>query len=108
MCHDEDMEKTNALKLRQSLGKVLQRLQKTGQPILVEKDRKPVAVLISLEDFQNRFVDKIADAARSKIIDHIRSANLKLGIGNSKAIFLQNRGREVWISGRMRRMRLGF
>jgi len=72
------MEKTNALKLRQSLGAVLQMLKKSGQPILVEKDRVPVAVLISLEDFQKRFVDKTADAARTKIFDKIRNAGLKL------------------------------
>lgn len=72
------MEKTNALKLRQSLGAILKMLKTSGEPILVEKDRQPVAVLISIEDFHKRFVDKEADAARTMIVDRIRSAGLKL------------------------------
>ena len=55
------MKKTNALKLRQSLGMILKDLQKTGQPLLVEKDRKPAAVLITVEDYFKRFVDREAD-----------------------------------------------
>ena len=51
------MYKTNALKMRQNLGSVLRKLSKTGRPVLVEQNRKPVAVLISLEDYQKRFTD---------------------------------------------------
>ena len=58
------MEKVNALALRQSLGRVLKNLSKSGRPILVEKGRKPAAVLISLDDYRKRFVDKIADDQR--------------------------------------------
>lgn len=70
------MEKVNALQLRQSLGKVLQRLQKTGGPILLEKDRKPAAVIISLEEFRKRFVDTEADRLRKEMVDRIKSAGL--------------------------------
>jgi PHD/YefM family antitoxin component YafN of YafNO toxin-antitoxin module len=51
------MESVNALKIRQAFGSVLKRLRKTNEPILIEKGREPVAVLISLETFQKRFID---------------------------------------------------
>jgi PHD/YefM family antitoxin component YafN of YafNO toxin-antitoxin module len=77
------MEKVNALQLRQSLGKTLARLKKTGEPILVEKGRQPVAVLISLEEFQKRFVDFEADQRRRELVRKIRSADLPLPEGKS-------------------------
>lgn len=77
------MKKTNALELRQHMGRVISQLQKSGEPILLERNRKPVGVLISLEDFQTRFVDKHADMARNELIDSIRSAKLELPEGKS-------------------------
>jgi PHD/YefM family antitoxin component YafN of YafNO toxin-antitoxin module len=65
------MKKVNALELRQSLGKVLTALEKHGEPILLERGRKPVGVIVSLKDFQQRFVEKSASAARQKILDAI-------------------------------------
>lgn len=75
------MKTVNALTLRQSLGKVLQGIQKTGESVLVEKDRKPAAVLISLDDYKKRFVDREADEARWAIVDRIRNADLELPKG---------------------------
>lgn len=71
------MEKVNALQLRQSLGRVLKRLAKTGRPILLEKDRKPAAVIISLEDYRTRFVDIEADQRRTAIVERIKGAVLR-------------------------------
>jgi prevent-host-death family protein len=71
------METVNALQLRQSLGRILKRLEKTGGPILLEKDRKPAAVIISLEDYRKRFVDVEADRLRTEMVERIRSAGLK-------------------------------
>lgn len=62
------MKKVNALQLRQSLGAVIDDLEKTGEPILIEKGRKPVGVLISLQDFKERFHELDAAAERDKII----------------------------------------
>lgn len=67
------MLKTNALQLRQSLGSVLKKLQTTKQPILVERNSKPAAVLITLEDYQKRFVDREADEKRKALVERIRS-----------------------------------
>ena len=70
--------KTNALALRQNLGSVIDQLQKNGEPILVEKGRQPVAVLISIEDYKKRFVDVIADIERRELVNRIRAANINL------------------------------
>ncbi|MFA5786278.1 MAG: type II toxin-antitoxin system Phd/YefM family antitoxin [Actinomycetota bacterium] len=65
------MQKINALQLRQSLGKAVEALQRSGEPILLERGRKPVAVLISLRDFQERFVEKAAAEARDLILQQM-------------------------------------
>ena len=66
------MKHINALQLRQSLSKVIATLQKTGEPILLDKGRKPAAVIISLEDFQKRFVEKAADERRRQVVAKTR------------------------------------
>lgn len=77
------MEKVNALKLRQNLGAVVDRLHRSGEPILLEKGREPVAVLITLEDYKKRFVDVDADIERRKLVERIRRANVKLPAGKT-------------------------
>jgi len=84
------MDHVNALTLRQSLGRVLKTLQKNGKPILVEKDRKPAAVLISLEDYKKRFVDYEADEQRKAIIERIASADLCFEHGQSGVTILRS------------------
>jgi len=51
----------NALKLRNNLGMVLQELEETKEPVLVSKGNKVRAALVTIEDFQRRFVDKQAE-----------------------------------------------
>jgi PHD/YefM family antitoxin component YafN of YafNO toxin-antitoxin module len=51
------MEKVNALKIRNNLGEILDRLNETGEPIMVSKGRKLRAVLVTPEDFEKRFLD---------------------------------------------------
>lgn len=60
------MKKANALQLRQNMGKIVSELLRTGEPILLEKSRKSVAVLITVEDYQKRFVDREADVLRKQ------------------------------------------
>lgn len=61
------MKKINALQLRQSLSKVILILQKTHEPVLLERGKKPAAVIISIDDFEKRFVEKAADEKRREI-----------------------------------------
>jgi PHD/YefM family antitoxin component YafN of YafNO toxin-antitoxin module len=65
------MEKVNALELRQSLGKIIAKLQKNGEPILLERGRQAAAVIITLEDFRKRFVEKDADEQRRQLQEKI-------------------------------------
>lgn len=83
------METVNALQLRQSLGRVLRRLHKTGRPILLEKDRKPAAVIISLEDYRTRFVDVEADRLRAEMVERIKQAELRTPKGVSSLDLLR-------------------
>ncbi len=84
------METVNALELRQSLGRVLKRLAKTGQPILLEKDRKPAAVIISLEDYRTRFVDVEADRRRTEMVERIKQASLRTPKGRTALDLLRD------------------
>ncbi|OHD23888.1 MAG: hypothetical protein A2064_01340 [Spirochaetes bacterium GWB1_66_5] len=52
------------MKLRNNLGAVLQELEQTKEPVLVSKGRIIKAALVSIEDFQRRFVDKQAEEER--------------------------------------------
>src|SRR3990172_6866698 len=73
------MKKVNALSVRQSLGKVLRDLERTGEPILVEKGRRPAAVLITLRDFKERFVDRTAAEERRQVVEQILASRQRPG-----------------------------
>lgn len=77
------MKKTNALKLRQSLGTVLDMLKKEGQPVLIERNSKPAAVLISLEDYEKRFVDRDADNRRKELVEKLLATKVKMPKGKT-------------------------
>ena len=66
-----DMETVNALELRQSLGKVLDQLERGDDPILVCRRRTPAAALVSLKDYRERFVDREA-GERRKVVARLR------------------------------------
>ena len=78
------MRKVNALKLRQEFGRVLEDLDKTGEPILLEKGRQPRAVIISLKDFQERFVDKVASQERRHLVERIKSLSSRFRMPQEK------------------------
>lgn len=54
---------TSARELRQSLGKVLDGIESGGEPILVCRRRIPVAALVSLKEYRERFPDRAMTAA---------------------------------------------
>jgi PHD/YefM family antitoxin component YafN of YafNO toxin-antitoxin module len=62
------MEEVNALKIRNNLGEVLDRLNKTGEPIFVSKGRKIRAVLVTPDQFEKRFLDRQIEEKRKKFI----------------------------------------
>jgi len=88
------MKKTNALEIRRSLGKVLRQLERDGRPILVERDRRPTAVLISIRDYRERFVDLEAAEERQQLVAEIlesRRSARKAG-GKTVALLRELRG----------------
>lgn len=87
------MNKVNALKLRQNLGAVLDELKRTGEPILLERGRVPVGVIISLADYERRFVDEIADRRREELVARIKSANLDLPKGTTSLDLIREQRR---------------
>jgi PHD/YefM family antitoxin component YafN of YafNO toxin-antitoxin module len=62
----------NALQIRNHLGEVLDRLDRTREPVLVSKGRSVRAVLITPEDFQRRFLDRQVEERRRELLDRIK------------------------------------
>jgi PHD/YefM family antitoxin component YafN of YafNO toxin-antitoxin module len=50
---------------------------------MIERNSKPAAVLISLEDFQKRFVDREADEKRKEMVETLLRTRLKLPAGKT-------------------------
>lgn len=84
------MHTINALKIRQAFGKVLKEIQKKDEPILIEKGRKPVAVLISLKTFQERFIDYREEQKRENLI-HLARTSATPSTGDSLKVLRQLR-----------------
>jgi antitoxin (DNA-binding transcriptional repressor) of toxin-antitoxin stability system len=78
--------KVNALQIRNSLGRILETLKKNGEPIIIEKGREPVAVLISLEAFKERFVDYREEEKRRALVDAFRDSATKPSADSLKTL----------------------
>ena len=70
------MKSVNALQLRQSLGKVIRELEEDGAPVRVCRGRKPAAVLVSLKDYRERFVDRDADDRRRAVVTKLKATRV--------------------------------
>lgn len=66
--------KVNALQIRQSLGSVLAKLSRADKPIIIEKNREPVAVLISMKMFKERFIDFQEQQKRDELFEAFKSS----------------------------------
>ncbi|HYW81872.1 MAG TPA: type II toxin-antitoxin system Phd/YefM family antitoxin [Spirochaetia bacterium] len=87
------MKTVNALTVRNNLGRVLQELEEKKEPILVSKGRRVRAVLITPEDFQRRFVDRLAEEQREEWIrklDELRAP--RLGAASTMDVLRELRG----------------
>jgi PHD/YefM family antitoxin component YafN of YafNO toxin-antitoxin module len=74
------MKRVNALQVRQSLGRILEQLDRGGEPILVEKGRQPRAVLVPLRLFRERFIDKTVHAERLELERRIKELRQRPGV----------------------------
>ena len=71
------MEQVNALKLRNHLGEILDRLRDKGEPILVSKGRTIRAVLVTPEQFEKRFLDWQAEEQRKRFLNDVAQLKKK-------------------------------
>jgi PHD/YefM family antitoxin component YafN of YafNO toxin-antitoxin module len=65
------MEEVNALKVRNNLGEILDRLNDKGEPILISKGRKIRAVLVTPEQFKKRFLDWQAEHDKKRFLETV-------------------------------------
>jgi len=89
------MKEINALKLRNNLGKILDQLNKTGEPLLISKGGKAKAVLITPEQFEKRFLDYQAEEKKKEMLEKILALRAdRIGDKDSVAILRELRGHE--------------
>jgi prevent-host-death family protein len=87
------MRTVNALEIRNHLGALLDDLERTGEPVIVSKGRKPRAVLISVEDFQRRFLDRQTEERRTALMDRVQAARAeRVGDADSLSVLRTLRG----------------
>ena len=71
------MKEVTAAELRQAMGAVAKRLDRTGEPILLKLGNKPVGVLVSVRDFEERFALHAAACRRRALMEEILSERVK-------------------------------
>jgi len=87
------MKHVNALEIRNRLGSVLDELEKTGEPVILDKGRRPRAVLISIDDFERRFVDRQTEDKKKDLLRRVRMSRAKaIGGADSLTILRELRG----------------
>ncbi len=67
------MKTVNALFLRHRLGEILQELETTKEPVLIRKGKEIKAALVPIDDFQKRFLDKLAEEKKREMKEKLRS-----------------------------------
>ncbi len=89
------MEEVNALKIRNNLGEILDRLDDKGEPILISKGRKIRAVLVTPEQFEKRFLDYKTREDKERLLDSLKSLRKKKkGKQSSLSLLRKLRGYE--------------
>jgi antitoxin (DNA-binding transcriptional repressor) of toxin-antitoxin stability system len=74
------MKEIGAAELRQSLGKLARRLERDGEPVLLKVGRRPVGVIVSVQDFNERFALQRAAAERAALVEQIAGDRLESGV----------------------------
>jgi PHD/YefM family antitoxin component YafN of YafNO toxin-antitoxin module len=87
------MKTVNALTIRNNLGKILDMLKRTGEPILVSKGREIRAVLITPQQFKKRFLDYQAEEQKKQLLKTIEGLKQnRLEKQNSVEVLRELRG----------------
>lgn len=66
------VRKTNALAARKNLGQLLEEAYYRGDEIIIERAGKPMAVLISIEEFKNWQAERERDFS---VLNEVKAAN---------------------------------
>jgi PHD/YefM family antitoxin component YafN of YafNO toxin-antitoxin module len=80
------MKEVSAAVLRQAMGKVAKRLERTGEPLLLELGNKAVGVLVSVKDFEEHFALHDAAARRRALMDEILADRVATKAGVDQAL----------------------
>jgi len=89
------VKEVNALTLRNRLGEILDRLKETGEPVVVSKGRKARAVMITPEQFEQRFLVYQAEEKKRELLAKIKaSRSARLGRKTSLEVLRELRGYE--------------
>ena len=90
------MEEVNTLTVRNKLGEILDRLEKTGEPVYISKGLKIRAVLVTPEQFGKRFIDWQAEEKKQNFLKSIQALrNPRKGGEDSVAALRRLRGYEA-------------
>lgn len=74
---------TNALAARKNFGRLLEEAYYRGDEIIIERAGKPMAVIVSIEEFTNWQTERERDFA---VVDEIGAANKDKGAEEIEAI----------------------
>ncbi len=89
------MKEVTALALRNRLGEILDQLKKTGEPVLVSKGRKARAVMITPEQFEQRFLVYQAEEKKRELLAKVKaSRSARIGRKTSLEVLRELRGYE--------------
>ena len=89
------MKEVTALALRNRLGEILDQLKKTGEPVLVSKGRKVRAVMITPEQFKQRFLVYQAEEKKRELLAKVKaSRSARIGGKASLEVLRELRGYE--------------
>ena len=89
------MKEVTALALRNRLGEILDQLKETGEPVLVSKGRKARAVMITPEQFEQRFLVYQAEEKKRELLARIKaSRSARIGRKTSLEVLRELRGYE--------------
>ena len=89
------MKEVTALALRNRLGEILDQLKETGEPVLVSKGRKARAVMITPEQFEQRFLVYQAEEKRRELLAKIKASRAaRIGRKTSIEVLRELRGYE--------------
>ena len=78
------LQSINALTLRQKFGEVLDRVVKTGQPIIIERQNKPLVVLYPYTEKKEEIERKTKDAHVKETMKRLFALRKEWGKGKKQ------------------------